>query len=560
MKITDRLSFNKIKYAKSKYSDDFYNRVLLRSSLLVMLVCIILLLFFTWQTVDNSLDTAEHDLKTVNKNCFSTLNDVLSSAQNISMFFAYYKDFSPLYQSESKLNVRKIMLEQEAKTFVTCFDYLNSIKVITPDTTVAYSVTPNVEYTKVQLLDSFTIYATTPDSYPHLLKISYTSANLDTFNVEVTMFLDYLSTNYIPENTYLLTSDGHILLAQDYDLIGQNISDIVSVDFKDIKDGVSSSKYLHTQQSFGKDGMILVSTASKNDIFMETANRVLSLLLIYLIVSILCVMLLSYILRKIYQPIKDVARVLKYYLPDNDSLLESDAIFIKNCMKRYNAAQDVDAALLQIRKSQLMTLHAQISPHLLGNTLEAIKCDIIEQLGFNTKLEQAIASLSLFLNESYEYQEMINSIGEEIERTKYYADMMVYCFFERLRIEWEVAEEVRHCAIIKLTLQPFIENCIEHGFTRTEEDPRVLIRISTDGESIFIEIEDNGKGIDSEALSSIRKALTDDGYAHKHIGIKNSHLKLKLLFGDAYGVTDIQTWANGTYIRLTIPKMEYLEK
>ena len=73
---------------------------------------------------------------------------------------------------------------------------------------------------------------------------------------------------------------------------------------------------------------------------------------------------------------------------------------------------------------------------------------------------------------------------------------------------------------------------------------------------IYIEIEDNGRGMSEATLATILESLKDDEYAHKHIGIKNSHLKLKLLFGEEYGVTDIQTGETGTYVKITIPKIE----
>ena len=269
-----------------------------------------------------------------------------------------------------------------------------------------------------------------------------------------------------------------------------------------------------------------------------------------------CVFGLSLILGYIYKPIKDVAQVLKYHMPDNDRMLEEDAEFIKNCMQQYSTSEDVDAALLQIRKSQLHTLHAQISPHLLGNTLDVIKWELIDITGENSKLASSIGALSLFLTESYEYQRMITSIGAEIARTKYYVDMMVYCFFERLQVEWIVDENILNCAIVNLTLQPYIENCIEHGFTREEEDPRIVIRIGeSEYHNIYIEIEDNGSGMPEEILDSIKTSLKHGETANKHIGIKNSHLKLKLLFGDDYGVTELLSNENGTYVKLTLPKI-----
>ena len=358
------------------------------------------------------------------------------------------------------------------------------------------------------------------------------------------------------DNSYLISEDGIILLAKDYSLIGNKITDVADVEFKAIQNGTNSDKYLHTEQRFANEGMILTSISPKRDVYKNITAQLLILLLGYFFITAIGIMILYFVLGRIYRPIKDVAQVLKYHMPDNDSMMESDARFIKKCMQRYSTTHNVDAALLRIRKSQLITLHAQISPHLLGNTLEAIKWEIIDKLGYNTQLEHAIASLSLFLEDSYEYQQMITSISAEIDRTKYYADMMVYCFFDRLKIEWDVNENVLDSAIVSMSLQPFFENSISHGFSRKEKDPKITVRISSADDLIYIEIEDNGRGMSEATLATILESLKDDEYGHKHIGIKNSHLKLKLLFGEEYGVTDIQSGTEGTYVKITIPKIE----
>ena len=551
-----------IRKQKSKYSDGFYKDILLRSSFAIMLLSLILLIFFAWQTIDNYFEQAKQNLAIENADCYSTLEETLENTERITMFFSLYKDLSPLFQVETDLDIRKAMLQEEARTFITCFDYIANIKVVTPDSVVSYGLASNktyddiLKYEKVQELKPFVLYATTPDTYPPLLILEYTSTNLDNFTTQIALYSEYLSQYYMSENSYLISEDGIILLAKNYSLIGEKITDVADIEFEAINNGTESDKYLHTEQRFADAGMILTSLTPKSDIYNEIVTQLLILLLGYFFITAIGIAILYLVLGRIYRPIKDVAQVLKYYMPDNESMMESDARFIKKCMQRYSTTQNVDAALLRIRKSQLITLHAQISPHLLGNALEAIKWEIIDKLGYNTQLEHAIASLSLFLEDSYEYQQMITSIGAEIERTKYYADMMVYCFFDRLQIEWEVADDVLDSAIVNMSLQPFIENSISHGFSRKEKDPRIKVHISSADDLIYIEIEDNGRGMSEATLSSIMESLKDDEYGHKHIGIKNSHLKLKLLFGEEYGVTDIQTGETGTYVKITIPKIE----
>lgn len=538
----------------SKYSDTFFKRILRNSFAALILSFSILLLFFLWNTINNRFEEEQKVLKATNTECCSVINEVLSQAKNISMFFSIYKDFSSLYQNESKIDVQKLMLEQEMSSFISCFNYLNGICVETRDSTIFQGISANAEYEAVACLDPFILYSTTPDTYPALLRLSFTSSDLDMYSVDVTLHSEYLCTHYMSENSYLLAENGTILLAKDYNLINQHILDVLSVDADSPYRDVISDDYLYADTAISMDGLSLVSVMPKSTVYTATIGQLLSTFLAFSIIMFLTVFLLFSALKHIYRPIKDVAQVLKYHMPNNDSMLESDADFIKNCMKRYATNEDIDAALLQIRKSQLQTLQAQISPHLLGNTLETIKWDLIALAGEDSRLVSSIGSLSMFLEESYEYQRMITTIGAEVERTRYYADMMAYCFYEALQFKWEISDGILDCAIINLTLQPFIENCINHAFNRLEEHPLVTIRIAEHDETIFIEIEDNGQGMDADTLSGIRQMLADDGPCEHHIGIKNSHLKLKLLFGDEYGITNIQSSPKGTYVRLEIPK------
>lgn len=542
---------------KSKYSDSYYKNILLEASVYVMLLSFVLLLFFTWQTIAGNSRRRMANLESENAKSYALVDEMLENTERITMFFALYKDLSPLFTAETDIDIRKAMLQEEAKTFIACFDYIANIEVTTPETTVncGDSMT-DVTFEQIDLLTPFTLYTTDENSYPQLLKLEYTTSNFDTFSANVTLYSKYLCQHYMSENSYLLTQEGHILLAQDFSLVGKHISEISTVDFDAIAGNSSAKGYFNVQQRLTEDGLILATFVPKSVSYGEVLRQILLLLLMYSFIVAMGIMVLYLLLGNLYRPIKDVAQVLKYYMPDNDVLMESDALFIKKCAKRQETSQDIDAALLQIRKSQLQILHSQISPHLLGNTLEAIKWDIIKKLGKGTKLEQSITTLSYYLTESYQYQKMITSIRDEISRTKYYTDMMTYCFYERLSIDWKISPDVEDCSIISMTLQPFIENSITHAFRRKDPNPRITVQMNSVEDEIQILIYDNGHGISKERLNSIKKSLKSEEYSNQHIGIKNSHLKLKLLFGDEYGVTNIESDENGTRVKIVIPKHE----
>lgn len=538
----------------SKYSDHYYRKIFLRSAICIMLLTSTLLVFFTMQTIHGNIKQAESNLQTENTENVTLLNETIENVKRITMFFAQYKELSPVFQMEADLNLRTAMLLEEAKTFISCFDYLAAIEITTPDDTVKYGLIPDMDYEEVAFSDPFMLYTTPSNVYPPLLCLEYTTSDIDIFSTKITLYSKYLSKNYMSENTYLLTPEGNILLSKDHSLIGKTISDVTGVKFEDIRNNNILSSHFIIQQNFSGYDMILVSVLPKSTIYADTIFQVLTLFLIYCAITSIGIMILYLYLRNLYNPIKDVAQILKYYMPDNDSLLENDAAFIKMCAKDELTTEDIDAALLQIKKSQLHTLHSQISPHLLGNTLESIKWEIVKEYGYHTNIEKALATLSLFLNESYQYHRMITNIRSEIARTRQYSDMMVFCFYRELVIEWDVAEELMDCSIISLTLQPFIENSIKHGFSKSEANPRIKVKMYSEGQKIHILITDNGRGMDENVLESIRKSLSDSKQSNRHIGIKNSHLKLKLLFGSQYGVTHIESNENGTTIHILIPK------
>ena len=136
-----------------------------------MLLSFVLLLFFTWQTIASNSKQRIANLQSENTKCYALVDEILENTERITMFFALYKDLSPLFAAETDIDIRKAMLQEEAKTFIACFDYISNIEVTTPDTTVNSGDSMiDVTFEQVDLLPPFTLYATNEDSYPQLLK------------------------------------------------------------------------------------------------------------------------------------------------------------------------------------------------------------------------------------------------------------------------------------------------------------------------------------------------------------------------------------------------------
>lgn len=113
-------------------------------------------------------------------------------------------------------------------------------------------------------------------------------------------------------------------------------------------------------------------------------------------------------------------------------------------------------------------------------------------------------------------------------------------------------ENAKDCIIPKLIIQPIIENSIKYGFM-TKKYLKVEINCYTDKDKLFIEIEDNGEGIDDERLSEIITSLNFNDNESQHIGLYNVHRRIKLMYGDSFGINIFSNKGKGTKVIITLP-------
>lgn len=130
------------------------------------------------------------------------------------------------------------------------------------------------------------------------------------------------------------------------------------------------------------------------------------------------------------------------------------------------------------------------------------------------------------------------SINDELEHVKTYVEIQNMRFHQRFHLDIQVPEQLLNCSIIKLTLQPIVENCITHGFSQTFENETISIHITEAGNDLLINVSDNGKGIDPDnmqrLLSKLRHTDTEPAAPMRHnsIGIVNISERIRLEYGE----------------------------
>lgn len=212
-----------------------------------------------------------------------------------------------------------------------------------------------------------------------------------------------------------------------------------------------------------------------------------------------------------------------------------------------------------LKKAELRALQAQINPHFLYNTL-----DTIIWMAESKKTEgvvEIVSALSNFFRISLSKGMDWITIGEEVERINSYLTIQKVRYHDILDFKIEVQESVSENTILKLLLQPLVENALYHGIKNKRQGGTIIMRVKRKGEDEnLIEVEDDGIGFTPEKLAQLRAELEDDSGDIKlesGFGIGNVNKRIRLYYGKQYGLSVESEYSTGTRVTLIIPaKME----
>ncbi len=186
-----------------------------------------------------------------------------------------------------------------------------------------------------------------------------------------------------------------------------------------------------------------------------------------------------------------------------------------------------------INKAQLTALQAQISPHFLYNTLENIRWRAMAICKGDNEVSQIILNLSEMLRNSLDIDQQIITVEQEIRNAELYIDILQLRYEDTLKVIWEIDEKVLKCQIVKVSLQPIIENAVYHGIKPLRSQGIIIIRAYQKHENLIVEVEDNGIGMEKMELEELNEDLHKKyTLSENHIGIRNVNQRLHLLLGD----------------------------
>ncbi len=208
-----------------------------------------------------------------------------------------------------------------------------------------------------------------------------------------------------------------------------------------------------------------------------------------------------------------------------------------------------------LKKAELRALQAQINPHFLYNTLDTIIW--MAESKQTDQVVQIVTALSSFFRISLSKGMDWITIGEELERIRSYLTIQQMRYRDILNFRIEADELVIENTILKLVLQPLVENALYHGIKNKRQGGTIIVRAKPRGNNeVQLEVEDDGIGFTPEKLAKLRAELEDDTGDIKlesGFGIGNVNKRIRLYYGKPYGLTVESEYTTGTRVTLVIP-------
>ena len=213
-------------------------------------------------------------------------------------------------------------------------------------------------------------------------------------------------------------------------------------------------------------------------------------------------------------------------------------------------------AKLMVNRAEYKALQAQINPHFLYNTLDTMSS--IAELSDCPEVGALSQSLSNIFRYSLDMKNPFSTVAREIAHLKNYIYVMNVRMQGTVAYVFDVEEDILQDTLPRISIQPLVENALTHGLKNARGEKRVTVRAHKWEENLRIVVEDNGVGIRPQRMEELLQPHTEQ---ETSIGLSNIDSRMKMLYGEAYGVTIESEEGKGTRVYLVIPrrKMDEVE-
>lgn len=365
---------------------------------------------------------------------------------------------------------------------------------------------------------------------------------------------------------FLLDQDGNVVYhpqqQQLYnELQTENIDLVMNTDKETLMDGSGDNARIYTISRSEKTGWTVVGCTNVAELLKDSKKARSIYVLVAAILVVVALILSNFIARNITRPLQQLRDSMARVQEGDFGAAEVEVTSrneVGSLTRSFNVMTSRIQELMkqniyeqqQKRKSELKALQSQINPHFLYNTL-----DSIIWMAEGKKNEEVVvmtASLARLLRQSISNEEEQVPIGQEVEYARSYLTIQKMRYKDKLEFQIQVDAQIMRVPIIKLVLQPLIENAIYHGLKYKEGKGLLIVRGYREGENAVLQIKDNGAGMDEQTLSHIFEKHKVN-YRSNGVGVYNVQKRLQLYYGMDYGITYSSKQGEGTTASIVIP-------
>lgn len=363
------------------------------------------------------------------------------------------------------------------------------------------------------------------------------------------------------KDVYLLNEQNQIISASDKSLLNLSFSDAIGPELSGNQEVVTINGHPHLLvYNSMNHGWKTVSLTPIDDIMHSsrtTAMQIVVIALFGLVLSVIMIIVIAkYLSRRLRKLNRQAAQVeqgnFTLLLTDSskDEIGQLSAAFNRMSSRLKDLIDKLYVKEIAKRDAELYALQSQINPHFLYNTLSGISSLAIQNN--DMEVSKIVNHLAKFYQTSLNMGHQYITLEKEIALTKHYLAIQHMRFDDSFVERWEVDDSLSTSETLKLLLQPFVENAINHAIYDEDQCLDIAIRVYRSmhhgAPAILLEVEDDGCGMSSEQVEVLLSTESKAGY-----GIKNVHERVQLAYGPHYGVT-IQSQAGvGTKITITLP-------
>ena len=406
------------------------------------------------------------------------------------------------------------------------------------------------------------------DYYPWVVTISQNmqDANGNTIQVAVDIsfynIADYVDDVGIGQHGYCYIADdvGNIVYHPQQQLIYASLKE---ENQKNMENGTYiKSNVIYTVNSLQNCDWHIVGVCYVDEMITNKVERVVSSLVVILAIVLAGTVFLGSVFSDLFsKPVTSLVRAMGEFEGNSAEFVyhpvtgtkEISALsdsFEHMAVRIQKLMEEVRQEEISLRKTELKALQAQINPHFLYNTLDAIAW--MCEAGRNEDAVEMVNALARLFRISISRGHELIPIEKELQHAEAYLQIQKYRYKNQFTYHFTVDEDCVHCLCNKITLQPIIENAIVHGLDLMVDDGHIEITVRPDGDDILLIVSDDGIGMEPEQVAAL---LQNEPSDRTGIGIKNVNDRLRIYFGPGYGLSIESAPYAGTTVTIRTPRV-----